>query len=233
MRKCVYLSSLIFTLFVLFSSCAGKIEEDIDIISKTFSKVSQEDYYDALITNNVEETKQFLDANYDPDDCFFLGSIWEERNPLMVVSSTWLPNDNVVEMINLLVEYGADVNRLPYIWRKVYYDENESYIEFYNRVIKALLDNGADPNLKGLYAPFNENRYFYYMSMTEKKARQKFKSKKATTPLYEAIKKGIRWESQVDLLLQYGATLDESCLKAARLSGDEEMIKKIEELYYN
>ena len=69
--------------------------------------------------------------------------------------------------------------------------------------------------------------------MTEKKARQKFKSKKATTPLYEAIKKGIRWESQVDLLLQYGATLDESCLKAARLSGDEEMIKKIEELYYN
>ena len=40
----------------------------------------------------------------------------------------------------------------------------------------------------------------------------------------------MKWESQVDLLLKYGATLDESCLKAAKLSGDEDMIKKIEKL---
>ena len=39
------------------------------------------------------------------------------------------------------------------------------------------------------------------------------------------------WESQVDLLLEYGAKLDKSCLKAARLSRDEGMIKKIEQLY--
>ena len=38
------------------------------------------------------------------------------------------------------------------------------------------------------------------------------------------------WESQVDLLLQYGAILDDSCIKAAELSGDEKMILKIQEL---
>jgi hypothetical protein len=38
------------------------------------------------------------------------------------------------------------------------------------------------------------------------------------------------WESQVDLLLEYGATLDESCREAAKLSGDEAMIQKIEKL---
>ena len=50
---------------------------------------------------------------------------------------------------------------------------------------------------------------------------------------YEAIKKGMKWESQVDLLLKYGATLDESCLEAAKLSGDEDMIKKIEKLIFH
>ena len=42
--------------------------------------------------------------------------------------------------------------------------------------------------------------------------------------------KGSAWESQVDLLLEYGATLDESCLEAARLSGDKAMIEKVERL---
>ena len=69
--------------------------------------------------------------------------------------------------------------------------------------------------------------------MTVKKARRKFKSKKATTPLYEAIKKGMRWESQVDLLIEYGALVDKSCLEAAKLSGDDQMIKKIERIIAN
>lgn len=42
--------------------------------------------------------------------------------------------------------------------------------------------------------------------------------------------KGLKWESQVDLLLEYGATLDESCLEAARLSGDKAMLEKVERL---
>jgi len=53
---------------------------------------------------------------------------------------------------------------------------------------------------------------------------------KGTRPLYEAIKKGMRWESQVDLLLQY-TTLDEDSLKAARESKDPAMIAKITRLW--
>ena len=237
MKKCLYLLSLIFVLLVLFTSCAGKIEKEVDEISQyyeeigiTILKLYNREFYEALLTHNVEKTRVFLDAGYDPDNCFFPGCVWEEGNPLLVVSFKWEPSDNVEEMIRLLVEYGADINRLPYIWRRVNFFDNESEKEYSNRVIKALLDNGADPNLKGLFAPFDEEKYFSYITMTEKKARKKFKSKKATTPLYEAIKKGILWESQVDLLLEYGAQPDKSCLEAAKLSGDDQMIKKIERI---
>ena len=231
-------------------------------ITHPVSRMTKDDYYYAIDLYKIDEVKKFLDADYDPDKCVLIGGIWEEKNPLLIVVSNnfscWDVNTNTrkdmetyddVELINLLVEYGADVNLLPYIWKRVYFFDNE-YLTWYtehfpediaaektlcliedsNRVIKALLDNGANPNYKGLPAPFDEDNYFYYISMTVKKARRKFKSKKATTPLYEAIKKGMLWESQVDLLLQYGAKLDNSCLEAAKLSGDPEMLKKIEGL---
>ena len=271
MRKCIYITSLIFISLVLYTSCAGKIEKEVDELAQKYeelditnpiSKLTKEDYYKALLTHNVEKTRVFLDANYDPNRCVVLIGNWEEYNPLLVVVSNrfscWDVNTNTrkdletyddVELINLLAEYGADVNLLPYIWKRVYVDSNDfiksrtehfpediaaektlCLIEDSNRVIKALLDNGADPNYKGHPAPFDEDNYFYYISMTVKKARRKFKSKKATTPLYEAIKKGMRWESQVDLLIEYGALVDKSCLEAAKLSGDDQMIKKIERI---
>ena len=271
MRKCIYITSLIFISLVLYTSCAGKIEKEVDELAQKYeelditnpiSKLTKEDYFKALLTHNVEKTRVFLDANYDPNRCVVLIGNWEEYNPLLVVVSNrfscWDVNTNTrkdletyddVELINLLAEYGADVNLLPYIWKRVYVDSNDfiksrtehfpediaaektlCLIEDSNRVIKALLDNGADPNYKGHPAPFDEDNYFYYISMTVKKARRKFKSKKATTPLYEAIKKGMRWESQVDLLIEYGALVDKSCLEAAKLSGDDQMIKKIERI---
>ena len=241
-----------------------EVSEKIDALDMThpISRMIKEDYHLAIYRYQVEEVKKFLDANYDPNRCVVQIGNWEEYNPLLIVVSNrfscWDVNTNTrkdletyddVELINLLAEYGADVNLLPYIWKRVYVDSNDfiksrtehfpediaaektlCLIEDSNRVIKALLDNGADPNYKGHPAPFDEDNYFYYISMTVKKARKKFKSKKATTPLYEAIKKGMRWESQVDLLLQYGAKVDESCLEAAKLSGDDQMIKKIERI---
>ena len=271
MRKCICITSLIFISLVLYTSCAGKIEKEVDELAQKYeelditnpiSKLTKEDYFKALLTHNVEKTRVFLDANYDPNRCVVLIGNWEEYNPLLVVVSNrfscWDVNTNTrkdletyddVELINLLAEYGADVNLLPYIWKRVYVDSNDfiksrtehfpediaaektlCLIEDSNRVIKALLDNGANPNYKGHPAPFDEDNYFYYISMTVKKARRKFKSKKATTPLYEAIKKGMRWESQVDLLIEYGALVDKSCLEAAKLSGDDQMIKKIERI---
>ena len=266
----LFIASFIFLL--LFTSCITEKSqeryyetmnkyEELDI-TNPISKLTKEDYYKALLTHNVEKTRVFLDAGYDPNRCVVLIGNWEEYNPLLVVVSNrfscWDVNTNTrkdletyddVELINLLAEYGADVNLLPYIWKRVYVDSNDfiksrtehfpediaaektlCLIEDSNRVIKALLDNGADPNYKGHPAPFDEDNYFYYISMTVKKARRKFKSKKATTPLYEAIKKGMRWESQVDLLIENGALVDKSCLEAAKLSGDDQMIKKIERI---
>ena len=270
MKKCFFIASFIFLL--LFTSCITEKSqeryyetmnkyEELDI-TNPISKLTKEDYFKALLTHNVEKTRVFLDAGYDPNRCVVLIGNWEEYNPLLVVVSNsfscWDVNTNTrkdletyddVELINLLAEYGADVNLLPYIWKRVYVDSNDyiksrtehfpediaaektlCLIEDSNRVIKALLDNGADPNYKGHPAPFDEDNYFYYISMTVKKARRKFKSKKATSPLYEAIKKGMLWESQVDLLLEYGALVDKSCLEAAKLSGDDQMIKKIERI---
>ena len=53
---------------------------------------------------------------------------------------------------------------------------------------------------------------------------------KGTRPINEAIKKGMRWENQVDLLLQY-TTLDKDSLKAAKQSKDKAMIEKITRLW--
>ncbi|MBP5442595.1 MAG: hypothetical protein J6Y60_05085 [Treponema sp.] len=103
------------------------------------------------------------------------------------------------------------------------------YIEGSNKILKEFLEKGADPNAKGNHRAFDWQTYDDNLSY---EAFQKMcKDPDATSPLYEAIKKGIKWESQVDLLLEYGAILDESCLEAAKLSGDKEMMEKINSLY--
>ena len=89
------------------------------------------------------------------------------------------------------------------------------------------LDAGADINRKGNPLPFDKK---YCTKITEKEIQKMFNSPEATSPLYEAIKKGMQWESQVDLLLEYGAQLNESCKKAAQESGDTAMIEKINKL---
>ena len=101
------------------------------------------------------------------------------------------------------------------------------YLSDCNRILRMLLDAGADVNKKGSPIPFQED---ICERISEKKIKQYFNSPEATTPIYEAIKKGSLWESQVDLLLEYGAIVDDSCLEAAKLSGDEAMITKIEKL---
>lgn len=150
--------------------------------------------------------------------------------------------------IKLLYKYGADFNKYPYVWKRVISWSNEKYQEIYedrpidvvknkerksayiedsNRVLRALLECGANPNYKGHPYPFSY-KAIIQENMTGEEAMQYFSSAEATTPLYEAIKKGIEWESQVNLLLEYGAKLDDSCLIAAKLSGDEAMVQKIE-----
>jgi hypothetical protein len=91
-----------------------------------------------------------------------------------------------------------------------------------NRVIEAFLKAGADPDMRGHPYPYSLEAK--RARITDKEANEYFAN--GTRPINEAIKKGMRWESQVDLLLQY-TTLDEDSLKAARESKDPAMLAKI------
>jgi len=102
----------------------------------------------------------------------------------------------------------------------------QQYVDYYNKVISVLLEMGADPDQKG--HPFPFTREAIKKNMNDKKAAQYFSQ--GTRAINEAIEKGMRWESQVDLLLQY-TELDEESLNAAQRSNDPKMIEKIDILW--
>ena len=104
----------------------------------------------------------------------------------------------------------------------------KQFIDNSNKVITVLLEMGADPDQKG--HPFPFTREAISKMMNDKKAAKYFAQ--GTRAINEAIEKGMRWESQVDLLLQY-TSLDEESLNAAQRSNDPEMIEKINALWKN
>jgi len=163
------------------------------------------------------------------------------------------------QVIKLLKEYGANPLKRPYIWylitqeygyiihgTKVQWEYevkngvitldqyNTYWAEFMkeqvatcNRVIQAFIDAGADPDMRGSPKPFEHvitNVFF----MNDWIASLYYR--KGTRPINEAIKKGMEWESQVDLLLKY-VKLDKDSLAAAQESGDPAMIDKITRLW--
>lgn len=199
---------------------------------------------------SLEGVINCLSEGRSPDYCY--GECgWIDSNPLLLLSElhydTYIRNKHGeeipkttpdIELFNLLIDAGADINKYPYVFAIVYRKNNDSYMDenekiIYvsdsNRILKAFLDKQADPNAKGNYKTFDWQTNDENMSYEE--FQEMCNSPEATTPLYEAIKKGIKWESQVDLLLEYGAILDESCLEAAKLSGDEQMIEKVQKLW--
>jgi hypothetical protein len=230
--------------------------------------------YWAITIYDVDSVKKYMENGYDPNVC--RGEGWYEATPLNIIAKSFydtyarfgspkrempepLPD---VEMFQLLVDAGADVNRRPYIWCRVYTYKN-SYLESIardknlgrlgrepstskemedlkdqhimeplyfindaNRVIEAFLKAGADPDMRGHPYPYSYEAKLY--GMNDEEANKYFSQ--GVRPINEAIRKGMRWESQVDLLLQY-TTLDEDSLKAAKESKDRAMRKKIEKLW--
>ena len=222
-------------------------------------------FYVAVYREDVKWVQKHLEAGYNPNKCRGEAG-WVDSIPLKVLIEGFTNNYyNKIEekplnyrdliILRLLVENGAHINQLPYIWDRVYSFNNKNlkswererefrgesmfsfdikfqkdcFVEDANRLLQAYLDAGADPNMKGHPFPFGKSRKLLFF--TDKKAFKYFNSSEATTPLYEAIKKGMQWESQVDLLLKYGAAVDESCLEAAKLSGEEAMVEKIQKLF--
>jgi sugar lactone lactonase YvrE len=235
--------------------------------------VRQSELYWAVTIKNVGRVMLYMREGYDPNKC--RGEFWDESTPLGVVAGSFYTtyvrmNDGDempdplpdVAILQLLVDAGADVNRRPYIWHRIWkykeYRPNRPmgrkivnrlgrdpeteaemeeierddrlaplyYVRDSNRVIEAFLKAGADPDMRGHPYPY-----------TIEAKRDRINDEKAaayfaqgTRPINEAIKKGILWESQVDLLLQY-TTLDADSLTAARESGDPAMIEKITKLW--
>lgn len=153
-----------------------------------------------------------------------------------------------IETLHILLHAGADIHRRPYVWQRVFYWDssgfeisksqikdrgtgdlllaNDSYIDDANRLILELIQHGADPDMKGHPVPFNGNGEVSYVD--DNQAFAYFKN--GSRPINLAIEKGIAWEKQVDLLLQY-VELDEESLRAADRSNDQRMIEKIQKLW--
>lgn len=157
-----------------------------------------------------------------------------------------------VEVFNILLEHGADLSERPFIWERVNLfnnlslemtidsikieDENITnndikqvqnwYIQDCNRLLVAFLEAGANPDMLGHPYPFSYEGM--KEGMTDEKADEYFKN--GTRAINVAIEKGIVWESQIDLLLEY-TTLDEESLEAAKRSNDPLMIEKINTLW--
>ena len=161
-----------------------------------------------------------------------------------------------VVTLQVLVAGGADINQRPYIWDRVHRSNNKKlneswisswisdsiaeitglvekdykafYIKDENRIIEAFLKAGADPDKLGHPYPFSYEAL--RAGITDEQAQEYFS--KGTRAINEAIEKGMAWESQVDLLLQY-TQLDEESLRAAERSNDAGMVKKIQKLWEN
>jgi hypothetical protein len=248
--------------------------------------------------------QELLEAGADPDFC--IGDTgWFDGNPLTIITfhyliiahyrvSYWgdLENDEdypEIRALRLLLSYGADIHRRPYVWFRVQEYGNEfvnndlgihywavaksvlpppddlydpvtgktnvelyqkhrqelweladrleaedsgrderfkQYVDAFNRTLKVLLEEGADPDQKGHPYPFTLDAW--REGITDNRANRYFA--KGTRAINEAIVKGMRWESQVDLLLQY-TKLDEESLQAAKRSNDPKMVEKIEALW--
>ena len=184
----------------------------------------------------------------DPNYCLKMYDGWQYRNPLMLFCSDFLSNsyykkDHIrpnydMDVFNQLIAAGADVNRYPYVWAGVYLRNSDAinifetnfdvpkeempiltlcYISDCNRVLEFFLTAGADVNKKGSPTPFNDD---VCEKIREEKIQEYFNSPEATTPLYEAIKKGMVWESQVHksrLIINTTFAIDNSPERLANL----------------
>jgi hypothetical protein len=221
----------------------------------------------AVLGDNAEKVKRYLEEGYDPDNCFGEEG-WMAGTPLNIIARSHyttyfrqkrgreIPDPAPdVAILRMLVAAGADINRRPYVWCRVAihdnssieailrkptilrfgvpettpeeaYEEAVSFVKDSNRVLEAFLEEGADPDRLGHPIPYSLESI--KKNMWDEEAEAYFA--KGTRPVNEAIKKGMWWESQVDLLLKY-TSLDEDSLKAAEESGDPAMVEKIQRLW--
>ena len=162
-----------------------------------------------------EFNNEYLDDRLKSDYSFLAGDIMNIENESELEARDDVPYFRRIEKLAAQLEMEDSERDKKFM----------QYIDYSNKVIKVLLEMGADPDQKGHPFPFTREAI---LMMNDKKAAKYFAQ--GTRAINEAIEKGMRWESQVDLLLQY-TSLDEESLNAARRSTDPKMIEKINALW--
>jgi ankyrin repeat protein len=203
---------------------------------KRFGKLKKEyPFYYA----NLKEAETLLEAGENPNRMKYPSGEdrWRSGNPLWRACGYGYGSG--YEVMELLVRYGADVTRRPYIAKTVdtiiiserypdawvesgiRYKEAEVY-----RRIKLLLEAGADPNMKGAGYPAR------LLIGSDRNYRRWF-NKHGELPINSAIEDNLF--SIVELLLEYGAVLDDQSLESAKeakgRSGSPEMEEYIKAVW--
>jgi hypothetical protein len=230
---------LLYIITVVFVSCISSQYQRSPSPGFGFERIGKKKKVDAnekafdraILFGTIEEIEIFLKSGHDPDHT--LGDDpWFTTNPLYSLARDY-------EKAELFIRYGANVTKRPYLARVLHtriiserfpdamlLDDPGAPLEkeIYD-LAKLFLDAGADPNLKGGSAPvlfiatdWNYRRYF---------------KKHGRLPINVPIKYSAF--SIVDLLLEYGAVLDEESLEYAKEStafiGNSEMEDYIKEIW--
>jgi ankyrin repeat protein len=198
--------------------------------------------YYTLVFGTTEEFEELLKKGQDPNKIKHppWESSWDHRNPL------WMAAGNY-DKANLLIKYGADATRRPYIARimdrKIISDRfpdemlvkglgdsrqaiNVIYEDYLYEKVKLFLEAGADPNMKG-------NGVSARLFLQTERNYLRWYNEYGILPINFAIEDNAF--SIVELLLNYGALLDQESLKRARKatekSGYTEMEDYIKEVW--
>jgi len=219
-------------IILFFSSCVKSFEQKVNQDTNGLFEFRM--YFD---NNDITAIQKYLEQGNDPNKC--IGSYgWIDENPLWLALNDETDN---IELINLLISYGANVNLRPYIWHiidqriltpddiawlnDVQEDEDERAVtgtteEIIYKKVEALINANADVDAKGA-----RNRILFPSTDYVYKA---YFEKEGSRPINHAIKNNL--PTIVDLLLKY-TKLDEKSLIAAEESGDPQMIEKIKKLW--
>jgi hypothetical protein len=219
-------------IFSFFSSCVKGSAQDVN--QKTDDLFEFNMYF---YENDITAIQKYLEQGNDPDKC--IGPYgWIDENPLWIALNDETDN---IELINLLISYGANVNLRPYIWyiidQRILTPDDMAWLkdiqengkigsvsgtteELIYKKVEVLINANADVNAKGA-----RNRILFPSTDYVYKA---YFEKEGTRPINHVIKNNL--PTIVDLLLNH-TKLDENSLVAAKESGDPQMIEKIKKLW--
>jgi len=239
MNKVIFITFMCLLFMAVFTGCQRAPVPGFRF-GLPFKIVSSKEqaFYDAVTVGTIEQVELFLKDGHDPNYMNAVRAIpWHDNNPLWRVCT----RKEAYDISELLIRYGADVKNRPYLYKIIsnmpilsekYPDTNllkNSGTRYENKVyslVKLYLEAGAPPNLKGapnsVLSIFNRDKIY-----------KEYFETRGKLPINNAIKYSAF--TVVDLLLEYGAILDETSLNAAREAktniGNDDMEKYIQAVW--